>query len=338
MLEHALVRDASGAPLEQDEKSHSRDWDEVQEFCRKVYMPYQVRPLLPRALPDATMLATKVGRITFSRFSYGTGIHLDEFDPAAGNILVLTTLRGALRHQAQRGDASTGAGDSYVVDCSRTEYWLEGDERHMQLNLTVPHDLMEEVAERWYGFVPDDLLWTQRVKFGGTGSRWLHLLDYVTRSIAPGLPQPRGRDFERHLEELVCVELLREWAAGAAFPLEHGARAAAPGYVRRAEEILSAEAREAPSIGDVAARLGISARTLSEGFRQFRGVTPRGFLAARRLEGLRRDLERAPAHLTVADIAGDWGFLNLGALAGKYRERFGELPSQTRARARRRQS
>lgn len=52
MLEHALVRDASGAPLEQDEKSHSRDWDEVQEFCRKVYMPYQARPLLPRALPD----------------------------------------------------------------------------------------------------------------------------------------------------------------------------------------------------------------------------------------------------------------------------------------------
>src|SRR5690625_4286022 len=338
MLEHALVTDATGSLLKQHPKTRSTDWDEVQDFCRRVYMPYRVRPLERKAKPDATLISRAVGRVIFSRFSYGTGIHLDNFDPEAGNILILNTLRGGLRHQAQQGDASTGAGESYVVDCSRTDYWLEGNDQHMQLNLTVPHDLMEEVAERWYGFVPDDLLWTQRVKFGGTGSRWLHLLDYVTRSIAPGLPQPRGRDFERHLEELVCVELLREWAAGAAFPLEHGARAAAPGYVRRAEEILSAEAREAPSIGDVAARLAISARTLSEGFRQFRGVTPRGFLAARRLEGLRRDLERAPAHLTVADIAGDWGFLNLGALAGKYRERFGELPSQTRARARRRQS
>lgn len=338
MLEHALVCDASGAPLKQHERSRSRDWDEVQEFCRKVYMPYRVRPLVPRALPDATMLAAQVGRITFSRFSYGTGIHLDDFDPTAGNILVLTTLRGALRHQAQQGDASTGAGDSYVVDCSRTDYWLEADARHLQLNLTVPHDLVEEVAERWYGFVPGNALWTQRVKFGGVGSRWLHLLDYVVGSTAPGLPRPPKSDFERHLEELVCVELLREWAAGSGFTLEQGARAAAPGYVRRAEEILSTEAREAPSIGDVAARLGISARTLSEGFRQFRGVTPRSFLAARRLEGLRRELETAPAHLNVAEITRDWGFVNLGALAGKYRERFGELPLQTRARARRRQA
>ena len=215
MLEHALVTDATGSLLKQHPKTRSTDWDEVQDFCRRVYMPYRVRPLERKAKPDATLISRAVGRVIFSRFSYGTGIHLDNFDPEAGNILILNTLRGGLRHQAQQGDASTGAGESYVVDCSRTDYWLEGNDQHMQLNLTVPHDLMEEVAERWYGYVPDNGLWTRRVKFGGAGSRWILLLDYVTRAMAPGLPQPPKGGLDRHLEELICVELLREWAAGA---------------------------------------------------------------------------------------------------------------------------
>jgi transcriptional regulator GlxA family with amidase domain len=99
---------------------------------------------------------------------------------------------------------------------------------------------------------------------------------------------------------------------------------------------MEAEAREAPSIGDVAKRVGVSARTLSGGFQKFRGISPRAFLVARRLDGFRRDLETLPANVTVTVIAADWGFSNFGALAGRYRERFGETPSQTRGRVARR--
>ncbi|MGB3815149.1 MAG: helix-turn-helix transcriptional regulator [Shinella sp.] len=331
MLEEALLVDATGAPINHDARTRSRDWEEVQDFCRRVYMPYRVRPLERLSRPDATMIPAKVGRITMTRFSYGTGIHLDRFDPAAGNILVLNTLRGALQHQTGGTPATTGVGESFVVDCSRTDYWLDGDPDHMQLNLTLPHLLMEETAQRWFSFVPDNALWTRRVKIGGPDSAWLRLLDYAARTNVL-----RGTEsaLARHLEETICVELLSEWAREAGVVLQEGARTAAPGYVRRAEEILSAEAREPPTIGEVAQRLGISARTLSEGFRRFRGITPREFLATRRLEGLRAELETAPSDRTVSDIAGEWGFVNFGALAGYYRKRFGELPSQTRARTR----
>lgn len=327
MLEEALLRGGG------DGRSRSRDWDEVQEFCRTVYMPYRVRPSERFSLPDATMLSAKAGRVTVTRFGYGTGVRLDGFDPGAGNILVLTTLRGALLHQHLADPISTCAGESFVVDCSRTDYWLEADPDHMQLNLTIPHRAMEETAQRWFGFVPGDALWTRRLKFGGPRSRWLVLLDYVTRTLAADLPRPANDALGRHLEEMICVDLLREWAAGAGIRLDCGA-GAAPHYVRRAEEIFTIEAREAPTVGEVARRVGVSARTLSEGFRRFRGMSPRAFLAARRLEGLRRDLETAPAHLGVAEIAVDWGYVNFGALAGTYRRRFGEPPSHTRGRAR----
>ncbi len=333
MLEEALVRDFDGAPIRHAGRTRSTDWDEVQEFCRSVYMPYRVQPLERLSRPDATMISAKAGRVTMTRFSYGTGIHLDRFDPEAGNILVLNTLRGALNHQSEAAPVQTGPGESFVVDCSRTDYWLDGDPDHMQFNLTIPHKVMEETAERWFGFVPDDALWTSRVKFGGPGSAWLQLLEYAARTLNGPGAMPADGALGRHLEEIICLELLRQWAGGAGVALENGARTAAPWYVRQAEEIFSTEARDAPLVGEVAQRVGVSARTLSGGFRKFRGVTPRAFLAARRLEGFHADLGSAEGDRTVSDIASDWGFVNLGALAGRYARRFGERPSQTRARA-----
>jgi hypothetical protein len=295
MLETALLTGAGGRPTALDPRSRSTDWDEVEAFCREVYMPYRVRPLLRLSRPDATMISARAGSVTLSRFAYGTGIHLDRFDPGAGNILVLNTLLGALRHHADIGPGETRAGESFVVDCSRSDYWLQGDPDHLQLNLTIPHRTMEQVAERWFGFVPDDRLWTRRVQFGGAGSRWLTLLDYVAGSLAADLPLPPDGGLGRQLEEMICLDLLREWAGHAGVRLDHGGRGAAPRHVRQAEEILLAEARQAPAIGEVAARVGVTARTLSEGFRRFRGMTPREWLAGQRLEGVRADLLAAPA-------------------------------------------
>lgn len=336
-FERALVTDAEGRPIRQAGKTRSCDWDEVQDFCRRVYMPYRVRPLGRGLHPDATMRQARVGGIIVTRFAYGVPIHLDEFDPAAGNILVLNTLGGSLRHKLDAGaEAVTGPGDSFVVDCSRTDYWLQGDGDHLQLNLTIPHDLIAGVAQRWFGFVPDDRLWTRRLAFGGEGSRWQALLRYVVQSIRS---QPGGAGagaMERHLEETICLDLLDAWAAGAGVRLADGARAAAPRYVREAEAILEREAREAPTIGAVAARVGVSARTLSNGFQRFRGIAPRDFLRDRRLDGLKAALEAAGPGETVTSVAADWGVVNLGAMAGVYRRRFNEPPSATLGRARRR--
>ncbi|MGB1091062.1 MAG: AraC family transcriptional regulator [Oceanobacter sp.] len=337
MLEHALLLDERGQKIPYSGTTQSDDWDVVQDFCKTVYMPYRVRPLVASSRPDSTMISAKAGRITLTRFSYGAGIHLDEFDPSAGKILVLNTLTGVLKHKADQyptGEAETAAGDSFVVDCSRTDYWLKGDDQHMQLNLTLDHDLMEEVAERWFGFVPDQNLWTYKAKFAGPNSRWLSLLDYSVRTLNSGSLLSNSEAMGRQLEEMICVELLGHWAQAAGIDLEKGATSASPYYVRNAEVIFEAEARNLPTVASVAEAVGVSARTLSEGFRRFRGITPRDFLAARRLEGLRQDLLNAPTHLSVAHIASEWGYVNFGNMACKYKQHFGELPSQTRLSAR----
>lgn len=334
MLEQALLYDPAGIPIPHEGRTHSDDWDEVQDFCSRVYMPYRVRPLGRLLKPDATLRRAKVGRIIVTRFSYGVPIHLDDFDPAAGNILVLNTIAGQLRHKSGPGtEAVTGAGESFVVDCSRTDYWLDADAAHMQLNLTIPHDVVAGVAHRWFGFVPDDRLWTRRLAFGGPGSRWQSLLAYMCQSIGAAGQVADDGPAARHLEELICLDLLQIWADGAGISLRDGARSAAPRYVREAEEIMARMAKDPPTIGEVAAMAGVSARTLSDGFQRFRGISPRDFMRDRRLEGLNRALAAARPGDSVTSVAADWGYVNFGAMAGAYRRHFGERPSQTLARA-----
>lgn len=312
----------------------SSDWDEVNEFCRRVYMPYRLRTSGRLIRPAATLQRAEVARIKVTRFSYGVPVHLDRFDPEAGNILVLTTLNGAIRHkETEQTVAHTRAGESFVVDCSRTDYWLDADPDHLQLNLTIPHQAMAEMAHRWFGFVPDDRLWTKRTGFGGCGSRWHALLVYLTQTIRSGAGLGADAPLARHLEEMVCLDLLHHWAERAGVTLHDGARAAAPHYVREAELLMESLAREAPTIGEVARQVGVSARTLSEGFRRFRGIAPREFLREQRLAGLRKALLAAGPDETVTVVAATWGYVNFGAMAGQYRARFGEPPSATLARA-----
>jgi len=330
MLETALVEDRRGAALLEGQLTNSRDWADVDAFCHNTYMPLQIRPLQKGARPDATLRRVEIGQITLSRFCFGVPTRVEDFDPAAGNIIVLNTLRGRVRHPlAGDTEVETRPGDSYVVDCSRTEYWNVANGADLQFNLTIPHRLMEETAERWYGFVPDDRLWTSRIAFGGAQSSWLSLLDYAARSLDArqgGVPDAL---IARRIEETLAIDLLRHWAEGAEIDLETGARAAAPRYVRDAERLMQEQADRAPTVGDIAGQLGITARSLSAGFRRFRGITPHGYLNAQRLDGLRAALLEARRGQTVASIAAGRGYVNLGAMTARYRERFGETPAET---------
>lgn len=181
-----------------------------QRFCEDTYTRLSAKPLIRGSDPDATIRMLRIGRIKFSRFCFGTPTRAEDFDPAAGNIIVVNTLRGGLRHPLDgNAVADTRSGDSYVVDCSRIDYWNIADGHDLQLNLTIPHALIEAVAARWYGFVPDDSLWRRRLVFGRRQSAWLSLVDYATRSLEARHDGIAHSVIEQRIEEALCLELLQ---------------------------------------------------------------------------------------------------------------------------------
>jgi len=97
----------------------------------------------------------------------------------------------------------------------------------------------------------------------------------------------------------------------------------------RAEELIRSHPDWPITVGDLAKVSGVSARTLFEGFRRFRGTTPMALLRTVRLEQAHAELKAAPPTENIAAIAFKWGLVHLGRFAHDYRARFGELPSDT---------
>jgi len=89
----------------------------------------------------------------------------------------------------------------------------------------------------------------------------------------------------------------------------------------RADEIHSVEA--------LCRESGASERTLRRGFHERFGISPKAYLQAQRLIGVRRQLRLTNGRALVSDVANIWGFWHMGQFAAEYRRMFGELPSQT---------
>lgn len=334
-ISNVLVTDASGAPSSRHRLVASSDWDEVQHWCRQVYMPYDAAPVGAARQPDSVLDAIGIGRLTLSRFSYGIPVHLTEFSPSAGTGMVLTTLRGAIRHWSSgKTYSDTGVGESFLVDNSRAHYWLDADPDHLQVNLTFEHDAMAELHERWFGRAADERLWMHSFRFGGARSSWIALLSYVCRCITDMPEAVESGPLGRHLEEMICVHLLTLWRQQLDHPCVPTTHRLAPRHVLAAEDYIRAHARYAPTLSELSSAVGVSVRTLSAAFREYRGCTPMQCLRDARLNGVRAELLVAPAGRTVRQVAAEWGYANLGLFAAAYGRQFGEMPSATLRRSR----
>jgi transcriptional regulator GlxA family with amidase domain len=111
-----------------------------------------------------------------------------------------------------------------------------------------------------------------------------------------------------------------------------------PSPTRRAADLLADRLYETWSVGRLASALGLSSRTLHRVLRRDLGVSPMRLLRRVRLAQARADLEAAGRETSVTGVAFDCGFNHLGRFAGEYTRRFGESPSETLRRARRRRA
>ena len=100
--------------------------------------------------------------------------------------------------------------------------------------------------------------------------------------------------------------------------------------VRQAEEYMAAHLDQPLRVPFVAARLGVSVRSLQGAFRRARGHGPLAFLRNRRL-AMARTLLRTPDGPSVTSIALQCGFSHASHFGAAYLERYGETPSRTRA-------
>jgi AraC-like DNA-binding protein len=102
----------------------------------------------------------------------------------------------------------------------------------------------------------------------------------------------------------------------------------------RFEETLSKRIDQKLSMPKLCAEVGVAERTLRMCCAKFLRVSPTRYLLLQRLNRARAALRRAdPAKASVAEVARNHRFLELGRFAVTYRTTFGESPSVTLQRA-----
>ena len=85
-------------------------------------------------------------------------------------------------------------------------------------------------------------------------------------------------------------------------------------------------------VSDLCAQAGVSERTLQYAFKRKFAMTPKQYLQARRLHGVRKAMWAQP-NASISELASEWGFWHMGQFAADYRKLFGELPKVTLAHA-----
>lgn len=164
----------------------------------------------------------------------------------------------------------------------------------------------------------------------GAGRSWAQLVRWflLDKDVSYGLlhrPLIRGRLEQTLLEGLLLAahHSYRAELEGPPPPM----RPAAVKRVMDAVQELPAEPYDAARLAAIAQ---VSVRTLQEAFRKHVGVPPMTYVSEVRLQRVHGQLRAsAPGSTTVAEVAYQWGFAHLGRFARRYRDRFGESPSQT---------
>lgn len=185
---------------------------------------------------------------------------------------------------------------------------FSGRTMSQQLRFEPALDLTSDAATRWHGAVQllhTEVYYEGSLVHGGIGIGPLE--EFLMSSLL--MIQP-----STHREQLIRT-------------------AAPPGRraVRQAVDFIERHLSESLTMTDIAEYVGVSVRSIQQGFHDELGVTPMAYLRDRRLERVREELTDADIGdgVTVTAVAERWGFTHLGSFAALYRKRWGESPSQT---------
>jgi AraC family ethanolamine operon transcriptional activator len=166
----------------------------------------------------------------------------------------------------------------------------------------------------------------------GHAQRLARRLAALFESLATGETPLDSSAITDELAFQIPLDLARAFASGT-LPARTASSRSRDIAIRRAIEYIEDNRGEPLTVRDLVREAGVGWTTLVHAFHEHFGVTPKAYLQAVRLVGVRRDLREADRGTLIADVANRWGFWHQGQFAADYRRKFGELPSETLARA-----
>jgi AraC-like DNA-binding protein len=311
--------------------------DELENSLSSLVVSQRLVPLKRESLLDSEFRFDGVGDLGAFHVRFGRSLAVEfpsqETDDRLNNVffVMAKTGSGQLIMAHQQYAIAGKMGVVFTSGLPRTMHYLQDCDAQV---LTMNRHKIVECCMKLLGREIDET----NLKFDAvfalddaSGRSWTRLVEYATaelgdpRSLIRSSPTARSQ-----LEQMVMTGLLLGHSHSYSEALLRPQSPAAPYYVKRAEAYIEHHFADALSLADIAAHAGVSARSLQNGFRMFRNMTPMEFLRAIRLKNAHANLLMAdPKTTTTTDIAMRSGFSHMGEFAALYKKFYGTSPSHT---------
>jgi len=155
---------------------------------------------------------------------------------------------------------------------------------------------------------------------------WHDTVTLVSRTLRRGEVSPLLWSELTRMTSVAFLEMYSPHSAELPAVLLHPRQA----RLRAAVEHIHERAHLVVTVTELARVADLRVRSLQEAFQRELGMPPLAYLRQVRLDRVRQELVEAdPLRVSVADVAGRWGFAHLGRFSAAYFRRFGEYPKET---------
>jgi AraC-like DNA-binding protein len=308
------------------------DFGEARPVIEKLQGAFVARP---RAGSEAQaepvqVRAAACGGIAMSTFKFGRQMDIVPQE-LAGSVLVTTAIAGRAGLGVKGGACGIEAGATFISQQEDSPTFMYDADTEV-LKLRFDRGRIEEFCGKVHDQAPKGLLRFESLMIQPeAGERWTSLLRFVvatlnaTSGCGPSALELGG------MEEMLMLTLLSVQPSNYHADARRVAKVA-PRQFKRAVDYIKQHLDADIRLSDMADAACCSIRSLTRAFHLACDMTPMQYVHGLRLQRVRDGLSQAGSSgQTIADIAYQWGFRHLGEFNRKYREAFGETPSQTRA-------
>ena len=300
---------------------------------RKIY-PHRLRVAESRGANLMCLTsALDLGDCALGFVQYGFNV---EIDPGviAEYLLVKSTIAGEGRVTCGE-DTKTSTARAVIMTSmtERTHILMTAQCRHLTARVSR-HVLEARIAEKLGRRLTTPLRFEMEVPSDSDfGRGWHQLLNHICHLSASAPTVLASEDVRKQYSRTMIELLVHAAPHNYSAALEGATNQLVPWHVRRARAYIHTHIAEIRSVADIAASVGITTRTLQNGFRQAFNMTPAEYVRQTRIQALHQALIAADAGESVTDLMQGVGVVNFGRYAHYYRQKIGVTPSATLKRS-----
>jgi AraC-like DNA-binding protein len=330
---HALVKvDAAGAPyLPSPQAARSAGTlDEATDLVSRNIYPHRLR--VADAHGRHLMCLTSgldLGDCALGYVQYGFNV---EIDPGVITeyLLVKSTLSG--HGQVTCGQQTVTSTPQSIIMTSMTHATriiMTAECRHLTARI-CRKAVEDRIAEKLGHRLREPLQFGLEVPSDSDfGHAWHQLLNHICELSATAPKALANEDIRKQYSRTLIELLVHAAPHNYSEALTRGASQPIPWYVRRARDYMHTHLADLRSVAEIACSVGITPRTLQNGFRQVFNMTPAQYMRDLRIQVLHEALRQADPSQSVTELMQNVGIVNFGRYAQYYRRKIGVAPSVT---------